>query len=323
MNTRTLTLVSATILFSLAVFAQDTIDVPSVPARAQLACLSRAASEFGVKTDQVRIRGFILNRGPYKTVDIKNDLTGETATCEVDTRNAAVISLIRNGPAARGFPADHEPDLEFETQNHRVRVFRLLDRTIRMDVYNKGTKKFVLRDSPVFTRSRSRYSEYEGCSTGRTPCTGVQYTVRSGQSGSKSLNIRVPRGSANTTEQEITSGTGHGSPDAQLFGRRWKLTKIEDRPVGPSEAYIEFDRARRAVSGSTGCNQMSGSFDVSSERLTFGPLISTNRACVDNRLTQVESEFTQRLPEITQFEVQENMLRLYAGNKLRLTFFGT
>jgi heat shock protein HslJ len=92
---------------------------------------------------------------------------------------------------------------------------------------------------------------------------------------------------------------------------------------GRGEAYNEFDRARRAVSGSTGCNQMSGSFDVNGERLTFGPLISTKPACVDNRLMQVESEFTPRLPEITRFEVQENMLRLYAGNKLRMTFAGT
>jgi hypothetical protein len=141
--------------------------------------------------------------------------------------------LIRNGPAAGRYPPDQEPVLEFETQNHRARVFRLPDGTIRMDVYNKGTKKFVLRDSPVYTRSRSRYSEYEGCSTGRTPCTGVKYTARSRQSGSKSLNIRLPRGSANITEQEITSGIGRGSPEAQLFGRRWKLMNIEGGPVGP------------------------------------------------------------------------------------------
>jgi heat shock protein HslJ len=54
--------------------------------------------------------------------------------------------------------------------------------------------------------------------------------------------------------------------------------------------------------------------------IKFSQGISTRRACMDNEIQQVETEFLKGLEAVTKFEIQGDILRLYAGDRPLLAF---
>ena len=81
-------------------------------------------------------------------------------------------------------------------------------------------------------------------------------------------------------------------PDLPLEGTRWNVTHTTQGPaadaaddpnaavsagMAPSKAYLEF--ADGKVTGSDGCNRISGSAEISGDVITFGPIASTKMAC--------------------------------------------
>jgi heat shock protein HslJ len=113
-----------------------------------------------------------------------------------------------------------------------------------------------------------------------------------------------------------------GGMEADLYGRRWKLAEIRGDRIASSEPYIEFDSERKALSGHTGCNRMFGSFEITGNRITLSRVGSTRMACLRPDLQTLETDFTQALREVTRFEIQGDILRLFGGGRLLLTFRG-
>jgi heat shock protein HslJ len=82
-----------------------------------------------------------------------------------------------------------------------------------------------------------------------------------------------------------TSPSAPGRPP--LVGTTWTATEIDGQPVDASEPQrrpsilltAEGDR----VSGSTGCNRISGTFTQQGSTLRFGALAMTRVACVPDR----------------------------------------
>lgn len=70
------------------------------------------------------------------------------------------------------------------------------------------------------------------------------------------------------------------APRADMTGR-WRVTSIGGVAIaaGSSAPWVNFDESG-AVSGFTGCNNFSGTYSVSDQRLSFGPLATTRRACI-------------------------------------------
>lgn len=81
-------------------------------------------------------------------------------------------------------------------------------------------------------------------------------------------------------------------PDLPLEGTKWNVTHVTQGPgadsvdepnaavsagMAPPKAYLEF--ADGKVTGSDGCNRLSGSAVVSGDVITFGPIASTKMAC--------------------------------------------
>lgn len=122
------------------------------------------------------------------------------------------------------------------------------------------------------------------------------------------------------TDDETSSGTGGSEGAASLFGRRWSLTGMGERSFGTSELYVEFDREQGRFSGSGGCNRVFGSFRADGDDLRFTSVASTRRACLDAEAQQVETSFLQALEATTRFQVAGDVLRLYANDRLTLTF---
>ena len=63
----------------------------------------------------------------------------------------------------------------------------------------------------------------------------------------------------------------------ELAGSAWRLRETAGDPA-QAEAWIQFDLDGRAF-GSSGCNRFTGSYETMPERLSFGPLAMTRRAC--------------------------------------------
>jgi heat shock protein HslJ len=119
-----------------------------------------------------------------------------------------------------------------------------------------------------------------------------------------------------------TVATSHVSERSSpsLFGRRWVLREMGGQRMSAGKPFIEFDERSRRVSGDSGCNRFSGGFEVSGTSLKFSRLVSTKRACLAEEANRLEMGFLRALEDVTRFEAQEKVLRLFAGGNQRLMF---
>src|SRR6185295_4691458 len=92
---------------------------------------------------------------------------------------------------------------------------------------------------------------------------------------------------------------GMSTDQRVLTGPEWRLVSLG--PAGAEAAVIQgttvtlrFAEDGRA-SGSTGCNSYSGTYQVRGDNISFGRLISTKRACLDQNANQQESRFLSAL----------------------------
>ena len=105
-----------------------------------------------------------------------------------------------------------------------------------------------------------------------------------------------------------------------LTGKKWKLTEVNGVAVKSDRAYIEFDGKTSRFSGNGGCNRIAGSYTIEGSHIKFSEAISTKMACVDNEVQQVETDFLKGLGEVTDFQIQGDVLRLLRDNQTILTF---
>ncbi len=110
------------------------------------------------------------------------------------------------------------------------------------------------------------------------------------------------------------NGVSNPASSTSIFGVRWQLRRVKDTVVGETRAYLEFDEKSGRFSGDGGCNRVAGKFAVNGENIRFTNAISTKRACVDNRLQEIENEFFSSLTEVTQFELKDGLV-LKAGDR--------
>jgi heat shock protein HslJ len=95
----------------------------------------------------------------------------------------------------------------------------------------------------------------------------------------------------------LASCASPGASPAQpsLDSTTWRLVELAGTPA------IDGDRGARltflgdGITGTTGCNRLSGTFTRSGEELRFGPAATTRMACVDPRLNQQERDFLAAL----------------------------
>ena len=124
--------------------------------------------------------------------------------------------------------------------------------------------------------------------------------------------------SASTTQN---SGTPPASQkqNSPLEGTYWKATELAGKPTPAqdpaSEAHLTFQAGR--VSGSDGCNRITGSFQLTGERVTFGQMAGTQMACV-NAGARTEGPFRDALNKAARLTISGDRLELFdaAGTPL-------
>ena len=101
---------------------------------------------------------------------------------------------------------------------------------------------------------------------------------------------------------------------APIENTTWRLVELSGSPaVGTGEeraAALEFLADGGQVTGSTGCNRLTGTFTRTGEALRFGRTATTRMACVDPRLMSQEQTFLAALTATERHRVDRDTLVL-------------
>lgn len=101
-------------------------------------------------------------------------------------------------------------------------------------------------------------------------------------------------------------------PDLPVEGTKWTVNTIftgdvASNTAGMDKAFLVF--ADGKVTGSTGCNRLTGTAKISSSEITFGPIATTKMACADP-MTQVERSVLLVLKGTVPFSIDSSSLTL-------------
>ena len=114
-----------------------------------------------------------------------------------------------------------------------------------------------------------------------------------------------------TTKPAPTFGGG----SQHLYAHQWTVVEVDGRPVTPAEtekdAHLLFFLPNR-LTGSTGCNRLTGTFELSGGNgIRFSPLATTRMMCPD---ADAESRFVKALGTVDTYSVIDAALLLNNGN---------
>jgi len=95
----------------------------------------------------------------------------------------------------------------------------------------------------------------------------------------------------------------------------WKLVHLGDAPVNAASAnqepHIVLDSQTHRVSGSGGCNRVSGSYQLAGDQLSFGQMVGTMMACAHGMDT--ERAFLNVLGQVKMWKMSGSTLELLDG----------
>lgn len=99
---------------------------------------------------------------------------------------------------------------------------------------------------------------------------------------------------------------------AELSTSSWELAEINGKPIDKQDfakiPTLNFDKTESRVSGTSGCNSMSGTFKVEEDKITFGPIMGTKMACEGTG----ENQFMTAFNTVQKFKLGKK-LYLYDG----------
>ena len=168
-------------------------------------------------------------------------------------------------------------------------------------------------DSTVY-RAGSERGEVVLTILGR-PCTDAM----SGEEFPATVRLSV--------DGRIYDGCGRpldGQSESVLTATRWTLTEIGGEPAGyegGNPPALQLTEAGSRLSGSTGCNTMSGTFVREGNSLRFPePIAMTRRACADPRGNRLEQDFVTVLTRTDRFSIEDGLLTLFGGGEVLARF---
>jgi len=126
-------------------------------------------------------------------------------------------------------------------------------------------------------------------------------------------------------------GTSHLSKasrptvDNKLANTEWQLKSFEvsgkESPVVEGTSVtLKFGADGRA-GGSSGCNSYGAEHTEQADRLTFNRIVSTKRACLDNRANQQEAAYFSALQSATRFNLSDDRLTVFYGDSQNVLNF--
>ncbi|MHB1225181.1 MAG: META domain-containing protein [Gemmatimonadaceae bacterium] len=100
-----------------------------------------------------------------------------------------------------------------------------------------------------------------------------------------------------------------------LAGSNWKLAELGGTPaVGGADSeratQIRFHPDSGRIYGSGGCNRIAGPYTVAGDSLSFGPIMSTKMACLDDQANRQEVAFLSALDSTRRYRISGDTLTL-------------
>lgn len=155
---------------------------------------------------------------------------------------------------------------------------------------------------------------------------GQRYVVRTGILVDEKLLIA--RGSPPTVSIMLRKvGAGQAPPPSPagtrpLEGTYWRAIELTGKPTptpeSNREAHLVFQAGGR-VSGSDGCNRMTGSYERTGDVVMFGQMVGTQMACINTG--DIEGAFRDALKSATRLTVVGDRLELFDGTGKRVAAF--
>lgn len=104
-------------------------------------------------------------------------------------------------------------------------------------------------------------------------------------------------------------------PPVSLSGTDWRVQSYNNGRGGVVSVLPDVELTATfgtdgSVNGNAGCNGYRGPYTVAGDRLTFGSIVSTKRACLSQPLTDQETAFLAALNASTRFELVGDRLTL-------------
>lgn len=110
---------------------------------------------------------------------------------------------------------------------------------------------------------------------------------------------------------------------AALENTYWKLTRLGDQPIHVASEqrapHFVLNSESRRVSGSGGCNRLSGSYELNGDQLTFSQMVGTMMACAEGMDT--ERAFLDALQQVKRWKISGQELELSDGGGKLLAHF--
>lgn len=132
----------------------------------------------------------------------------------------------------------------------------------------------------------------------------------------------APEETATTAAQPARAAVQESmKPDVSLTNTYWKLVELHGAGVTPGEGreLHMILKGEDQVRGYAGCNQFTGSVNVTGDALSFGPIASTRRMCPD--VMQQEGDFLQALENAHRFSISgEDLAVKDANGKVTMRF---
>lgn len=136
----------------------------------------------------------------------------------------------------------------------------------------------------------------------------------------------ITHGAPRDVELELQPAPKPSGPPrpVTLAGTRWSLLELDGRPVAESEAEngvpsLLLDAGAMRVSGSGGCNRLTGAYSTDGSSLFFEGITTTMMACPGPVMSQ-EKEFLVALALVDSFKIDGDRLELRRGDKVLARF---
>lgn len=119
-------------------------------------------------------------------------------------------------------------------------------------------------------------------------------------------------------------GCGASLLQLALLNDIWVLTDFRGTAItanGPRKEAprLEISLSENRVTGTTGCNRLSGPIKADTRQVLIGPLVTTKMACQD-AANQLESNLLNELGNLLTYRIGDGKLTLLRNNKPIMTF---
>lgn len=105
-----------------------------------------------------------------------------------------------------------------------------------------------------------------------------------------------------------------------ILKHKWNLIQLNGKTLEQSNAFLKFDGKENRLSGSTGCNNLMGSFKLTSNFISFTKLGTTRMFCNEDK-NKLEQEIVKLLSDSSfTFDIADQTLNFYKGDRLVMMF---